>query len=159
MKVKRSMLFLALAAVLAFGAVPVFAADAHQHGAAATPTTLTLDQGKKWVTDAPLRKHMGEIRTLMAARIPAIHAGKLAVNDYRALGMAVEQNVAAIVAECKLAPEADAMLHLIVADLVAGADIMQGKAGGEPGDGAHKVVVAANNYGRYFDHKGWKPLG
>ena len=159
MKVRRSMLSLALAATLALGAVPVLAADAHQHGAAETPAKLALDQGKKWTTDAPLRKHMGEIRTLMAARIPAIHAGKLAVNDYHALGAAVEQNVAAIVAECKLPPEADAMLHLIVADLVAGADIMQGKASGKPGDGAHKVVVAANNYGRYFDHKGWKPLG
>jgi len=59
----------------------------------------------------------------------------------------------------KLPTDADAMLHLIVADLVAGADIMQGKAAGDPADGAHKVVTAANAYGRYFNDAGWKPLG
>jgi hypothetical protein len=51
------------------------------------------------------------------------------------------------------------MLHLVVADLLAGADVMQGKAKGQAAEGAHKVVVAANSYGRYFDHPGWKALG
>jgi hypothetical protein len=51
------------------------------------------------------------------------------------------------------------MLHLIVADLVAGADVMQGKTPGERAEGAHRVVTAVNAYGRYFNHAGWKPLG
>ena len=51
------------------------------------------------------------------------------------------------------------MLHLIVADLVAGADVMQGKVAGQPADGARQVVSAATAYGRYFDDAGWKPLG
>ena len=101
---------------------------------------------------------MGEIRALLAPQLGPIHAGRLPSADYQALGAAVEQKVAAIVAECKLPPDADAMLHLIVADLVAGADIMQGKTDGKPAEGAHKVVTAANAYGRYFDHAGWKPL-
>ena len=146
------------ALVFALGAsAPALAADTHAHGAAA-PSKLTLDHGKKWTTDAPLRQRMGEIRALLAPQLGPIHAGKLPSADYQALGAAVEQKVAAIVAECKLPPDADAMLHLIVADLVAGADIMQGKTDGKPADGAHKVVTAANAYGRYFDHAGWKPL-
>ena len=158
------------ALVFALGAsAPALAADTHAHGAAA-PSKLTLDHGKKWTTDAPLRQRMGEIRALLAPQLGPIHAGKLPSADYQALGAAVEQKVAAIVAECKLppdaerrmrlaqAPDADAMLHLIVADLVAGADIMQGKTDGKPAEGAHKVVTAANAYGRYFDHAGWKPL-
>jgi hypothetical protein len=162
MKLKRSIVTTALVAAFALGAgMPALAATAaHDHAqGAATPAKLRLNQGKKWTTDAPLRQRMGEIRMLMSDRIPAIHAGKLSAADYQALGVAVEQKVGAIVAECKLPPEADAMLHLIVADLVEGADIMQGKAAGKPADGAHKVVLAANAYGRYFDHKGWKPLG
>jgi len=163
----------AVAAVaLALGTAPAFAADAHSHAGAAPASTadthshaagvqakLALDHGKKWTTDAPLRQRMGEIRALMATELGPIHAGNLSPERYRQLGAAVEEKVAAIVAECKLPPEADAMLHLVVADLVAGADIMQGKAQGKPADGAHKVVTAANAYGRYFDHAGWKPLG
>ena len=146
------------ALVFALGAsAPALAADTHAHGAAA-PSKLTLDHGKKWTTDAPLRQRMGEIRALLAPQLGPIHAGRLPSADYQALGAAVEQKVAAIVAECKLPPDADAMLHLIVADLVAGADIMQGKTDGKPAEGAHKVVTAANAYGRYFDHAGWKPL-
>jgi hypothetical protein len=139
-------------------AAPAVVSDAHSHAAGA-PVKLALDHGRKWTTDAPLRQRMGEIRALMATELGPIHAGKLSPERYRQLGAAVEEKVAAIVAECKLPPEADAMLHLVVADLVAGADIMQGKAHGTPAEGAHKIVTAANAYGRYFDHAGWKPLG
>jgi hypothetical protein len=158
MKPHRTFAVTLAALVFALGAsAPALAADTHAHGAAA-PSKLTLDHGKKWTTDAPLRQRMGEIRALLAPQLGPIHAGKLPSADYQALGAAVEQKVAAIVAECKLPPDADAMLHLIVADLVAGADIMQGKTDGKPAEGAHKVVTAANAYGRYFDHAGWKPL-
>jgi hypothetical protein len=159
MKPHRMLTAALAAAFLVLGASQsVLAADAHSHAAGA-PAKLALDHGKKWATDAPLRQRMGEIRALMAAQIEPIHTGKLPSGEYAALGAAVEGKVAAIVAECKLPPEADAMLHLIVADLVAGADVMQGKAAGKPADGARKVVAAANAYGRYFDDTGWKPLG
>jgi hypothetical protein len=159
MQPNRMFITVIAAAALALGAsYPTFAADVHSHAAAA-PAKLALDHGRRWATDQPLRQYMGDIRALMAARLAPIHSGKLPAADYQALGAAVEQKVAAIVTDCKLPPDADAVLHLIVADLVAGADIMQGKASGTPAEGAHKVVTAANAYGRYFDHAGWKPLG
>ena len=160
MKLHRTTLAAALAAaIFALGASqPGLAADAHSHAADA-PAKLALDHGKKWATDAPLRQRMGEIRALMAPQIAPIHAGNVGPAEYAALGAAIEQKVAAIVAECKLPPAADAMLHLIVADLVAGADVMQGKTAGNPAEGAHQVVTAANAYGRYFNDTGWKPLG
>jgi hypothetical protein len=158
MKPRRTLTVVLAAALFALGASqPGLAADAHSHAAGA-PAKLALDHGKKWTTDAPLRQRMGEIRALMAAQIEPIHKGKLTPAEYAALGAAIEGKVASIVAECKLPPEADAMLHLIVADLVAGADVMQGKSAGMPADGAHKVVTAANAYGRYFNDAGWKPL-
>jgi len=159
MKTHRTLLATALVAAFALGAgAPAFAADPHQHAAGA-PTKLMLDHGKKWATDEPLRKGMDEIRALMVGKLDAIHKAKLTPAEYKALGAAVEQQVAGIVAQCKLAPEADAMLHLVVADLLAGTDVMQGKAKGQPAQGAHKVVTAANSYGRYFDHPGWKGVG
>ena len=139
---------------------PAFAApatDAHQH-AAATPTKLMLDHGKKWATDEPLRRNMSEIRAALAAKATAIHHGTLTADDYKALGSLVETHVANIVTECKLDPAADENLHLIVAELTTGADAMQGKSKATPAAGAAQTVGAVNQYGRYFQHPGWKPI-
>lgn len=158
MKTSPARFAAALAAVVAFGAVaPALAADSHQHAAGA-PATLSLDHGKKWATDAPLRKSMLEIRTALAAKQEGIHKGTLPPSDYKALGTAIEAQVATIVAECKLEPAADANLHVIVAELIAGADAMQGKSTTQPAKGAVQAVQAVNRYGEYFDHPGWKAL-
>ena len=160
MKFSRTLLAAAVAtAVFVLGAgTPALAADPHHDHAAGAPAKLTLDHGKKWATDAPLRKGMSEIRNAIAAKQEAIHKGTLAAADYKALGATVEAQVGTIVAECKLEPAADANLHLIVADLVAGADAMQGKSATKPATGAVHAVQAVNRYGQFFDHPGWKPL-
>ncbi len=146
-------------AAASLAAAPAVAADAHQHDDhAAHGAKLQLDNGRKWPSDAALRKSMSSLRAAFAGKIHAIHAGKLPPEGYRELGSRVEGAVADIVAECKLEPKADAMLHIVVADLIAGADVMQGKAAGNPMEGAHKAVMALNAYGRHFDHPDWKPL-
>lgn len=129
--------------------------DAHSgHG----PAKLSLDHGKRWPTDAPLRKSMKTLRTAFAERLHAIHKGDLSAAEYKILGEMTGKEIGNIVAQCKLVPEADAMLHLVIADMMAGADIMIGNANGKPRTGAHKVVSALNNYGRYFDHPRWADL-
>jgi hypothetical protein len=101
---------------------------------------------------------MNALRAAFAGRLAAIHAGTLAAGDYAALGATIESEVATIVAECKLEPKADAVLHVIVAELLAAADVLQGRAPGTPAAGAHRAVVALNDYGRYFDHPQWQAL-
>ncbi|MEW6098304.1 MAG: hypothetical protein AB1666_03865 [Pseudomonadota bacterium] len=59
---------------------------------------------------------------------------------------------------CKLPPEADAALHGILAQIAQGTDAMAGKSKTKPRDGALKVVAALDEYGRTFDHPGWKKL-
>jgi hypothetical protein len=149
----------ALVAALILAPAPFAFAQTHAHGHADGQPALMLDHGRQWPTDAPLRQHMNDIRATMAANLDRIEAGTLAKNDFAKLGATVEQKVGSIVNDCKLPPEADAQLHLIVADLIAGADVMQGKSAGEPAAGAHKVVTAVNAYAQYFDHAGFKPLG
>lgn len=128
----------------------------HDHGA---PATLTLNQGSKWPTDEPLRQGMGRVRAAMAQALPAIHADKAKPQHYRDLAGSVQKQVAYIVANCHLAPDADAMLHLVIAELMAGADAMQGNTKGvAPRSGAIQVVQALDDYGRYFNHPGWQPL-
>lgn len=158
MKNVRS-LSLAVGIIVAAGGAQ--AADAHRHDAhehASHPAKLQLNNGKKWQSDEALRSAMGTLRTEFAGKLHAIHTGKLSPDGYRELGGKVDGAVANIVAQCKLEPKADAMLHIVIADLVAGAEIMQGKAEGKPEAGAHKAAMALNAYGRHFDHPNWKPL-
>jgi hypothetical protein len=67
--------------------------------------------------------------------------------------------VAGIVQNCKLEPEADAQLHIVIAELMAGAEAMEGKVKGETRRaGAERVAKALNAYGEHFEHPGWKRL-
>src|SRR5689334_18104125 len=100
----------AAAAMAAALSAPALAQTAtHDHGAAA-PHKLTLNQGRKWATDEPLRAGMGRIRGLVAPQLRAAHGGKLTPAQYRELATQVESEVGGIVANCKLEPKADAML-------------------------------------------------
>jgi hypothetical protein len=139
---------------------PSFAAnEAHDHGHATTPVTLQLNAGKKWETDAPLRKAMGEIRQSMVSSLHAIHENKLSAKGYGALAKKVEHAVGDMVANCKLGTQADEQLHLIIVDLLAGAEHMSGKVNqAKRMDGAVKVIGALDNYGKYFDDPGFQPI-
>jgi hypothetical protein len=91
MNIHRTLLTAALLTTFAIGApasaapasaTPASAADAHQHAAAA-PTKLTLDHGKTWATDEPLRRDTSDVRTALVAKATAIqhrrrrHAGQV----------------------------------------------------------------------------------
>lgn len=135
------------------------ALDTHKHEPGASPSTLQLNNGKKWATDAPLRQGMENMRTAMATALPAIHANKQSNAQYKALAQKINSEVGGIVANCKLGPQADAQLHLIIADLLSGAETMQGKTKKTKRQtGALKVLDALENYDVYFDHPGWKPI-
>ncbi len=156
---KPAGIVVALAASLAFAAgaaEPIEHHHGHEPGHEAGQ--LQLDHGKKWPTDQALRTGMAAMRGELAAKLPAIHQGKLSAADYADLGKAIEARVGEVVSQCKLVPQADAMLHIVIADLVASADVMQGKAAGQPAAAAHQAVEALNAYGRYFDHPAWQPL-
>ena len=131
--------------------------DSHQHGAG--EAKLTLDNGKKWATDAPLRKGMGNIRTEMQASLNEIHEGKFPAARYTELAHKVSTEVGGIVAECKLEPKADAQLHLVIADLIQGVEAMEGKVKKvKRQSGAVKVLAALEKYGSYFDDPNWQAL-
>jgi hypothetical protein len=144
---------------LALAGNTLAATDQHAAGHAhEAPARLELAHGRQWATDAPLRRGMDALRAAFAGRLAAIHAGTLALGDYAALGAKIEGEVATIVAECQLEPKADAVLHVIVAELLAAADVLQGRAPGTPAADAHRAVTALNDYGRYFDHPQWQAL-
>jgi hypothetical protein len=152
-----------LVASLSIVTAPVTAWAQHEHedhsmhgGAGALVENLQLNAGRKWPTDASLRAGMAEIRAVFAADHPAIHAGTETDDAYAALASRIEQAVNRIVANCRLAPDADAQLHYVVGDLLQGVGLMRG---GDPAktrhDGAARVHGALNAYGRYFDDPQW----
>ena len=133
-------------------------AQSHGHDAGA-PTTMTLNEGRKWATDAALRDGMSRIRKLVEPQLAAAHAGKLSAAQYASLAAQVEAEVGGIVAKCKLAPEADAVLHVVVGEIGAGTDAMAGKTAHQrPAQGLVQIAKAVNDYAGHFDHPGFKPI-
>lgn len=127
--------------VAALGLAAPSAAPAQDHDGHAG--TLTLDHGARWSTDAPLRQGMEAMR---AAAVGA-PAGELAD--------VIDAQVAYIIENCRLPPEADANLHLVIEHLIEGADTLRLDDGER---GRAEVIAALNAYGAHFDHPGWRAL-
>lgn len=126
---------------------------AHHHDEA--PATLTLNDGKKWQTDAPLREGMTGIRDAIQVRVKRIHSGEMTKAEFEALGAAIDKHVASIFSSCKLPPAADQNLHVVLMDVMDGTKIL--KSGeGERLAGVVKIIRALERYGQHFDHAGWK---
>jgi len=142
--------------VLSLGAQGILAAEAsHDHGGAAA--SLHLNQGQKWATDAPLRQGMAHIGDAMDGAMRDIHEGTLTASQYAALAKNLQGEVEFIVGNCKLDAQADAQLHLVIADIASGVEAMQDKQEqSKRRDGAGKVTAALENYATYFSHPGWK---
>jgi hypothetical protein len=152
----RPVLGLAVLALVSAASAGAAENPAHQHEAPAH--AFQLDKGKKWQTDEPLRQAMAQIRDAVAANHEAIHANRATAAQYRALAAKVDDRLAYIVANCKLKPEADASLHVILTDMIAGSDQMKGADASKRRAGALKVIAGLDAYPKYFDHPGWRGL-
>ena len=146
-----------LVATLASGQAVLAAEEYHHHGeSSATTQKLELNAGKKWETDAALRQSMDDINQAMARALPLIHKKRFSDSDYATLATTINQKVGYAVEHCKLEAKADAMLHLVIGELMAGAEIMEGKTAATRHDGAVRVRNALESYGKYFQHPNWK---
>lgn len=155
---KTIIAILSAAALLGMGAKVALAQehnhDAHAHHAKESPQ-LTLNNGNKWETDDSVRQGMSGIREALSAELAAIHSGKATAEQYQAMARKTNDQIAFIVKNCKLEQKTDAMLHLVLADIIAGADAMAGKDIGEARKGAEKVASALQSYNTFFAHPGW----
>ena len=129
-------------------ALPAAANDhAHQAGTAATASAAT----QRWNTDAPLREGMGRIRHAVDALQHYEH-GHVGPGQAVQLAAGIERDVGFIVANCKLAPRADAALHPILGALMQGAQALKAKP-------TELVAIppmrsALHDYARQFDDPG-----
>lgn len=147
-------------AALAFGLAlsgPAFAATEHAHGGHGAATIeLTLDNGQKWPTDEALRRGMGEMRNAMETSLERIHAGQFTSTDYAALADRLQQQVDYVTANCKLPEEADAQLHIVLAEIIESIDTMRRET--DRSQGALKTIAALDAYAEHFDHPNWTAI-
>lgn len=149
-----------LALILLLPALPLAAAEpAHDHSAHGTDR-LELDHGRKWATDAPLREGMTTMRAALAAQLPAIHHDTLDAVGYERLAGTLGEAMQGIFAQCRLGPAADIQLHNLLVPMHAQIQTMGSAAAlAERRAAAIAVMGALGEYGRFFEHPGWEPLG
>lgn len=126
------------------------AADAHQHDD--MHSMLRLDDGQPWATDAPLVEGMERIRAAVAeaAAQSALDAAAAA-----ALARTVRDQVDFLIANCQLEPDADATLHVFIAQLLGAAAALEADPASP--EGLPQLQETLREYPRYFAHPGWLP--
>lgn len=111
----------AVAMLAALACAPLVHAQHHDH-AAAPPAVEAPAQ--RYAADAVLSEHMQGVRSAVEGLGHYEH-GHMGPAMAVQLAAQVEDHVRAIVANCKLAPEADAALHAIIVPLVQNAGALK----------------------------------
>jgi hypothetical protein len=123
----------------------------HQHASAPAQPDGAAPQ--IWETDAPLREGMRNIRaalnTLEAGRADGLSSGE--ADDFAAQ---IDKQVAFLIDNCKLQPQADAALHTIIADLAGAAHSL--KSDPAKLDAFASMHAALRRYARQFDDPEWR---
>lgn len=111
---------------------------------------LRLDHGRPWATDAPLVEGMERIRTALAQ---ASALPELDFESAAALAGTVRDQIKFLVANCRLEPDADATLHVIIAQLLNAAAALEADPASP--EGLPQMRRTLHEYPRYFAHPGW----
>jgi hypothetical protein len=110
---------------------------------------LTLNDGKKWETDATLRRGMARIAALVAPLAAKMEGERLDPIEAARVADDVRDEVNILISNCRLEPRADAALHVLIGDMLAGADILSQP---EPSiEGVRTISEALDLYPRYFE--------
>lgn len=146
-------------------ASPTFAAgtadhshDHHRHHdhASHDGTGMVLNQGERWATDAALREGMERVRATFVAALPAYKRGELSADAATDAAQAIDDHVAFLVENCRLEAEADAVLHVLLAELLQGSAAL--RQAPHSSEGLPRIHGALRDYPRYFDHPDWPPV-
>lgn len=118
---------------------------------------ISSGTSSKWQTDATLQQGMSNILQIMATSRTDIENQRLGAQGYLKIADAVDRNIASIVRDCKLEPEADNAFHnIVLADLMEGIKLMRTSSKVQMKRvGALGVLQSLRNYGKYFQHPDW----
>lgn len=156
MPIRNSIAALVLTSILSLPGGFAWAETAAQHDHPAAVTELTLNAGEKWKGDLNMIKGIDGIRHAVAARLEAVHQGTLPSAEYKTLAAGIQKEVDFMVENCKLEPDVDAQLHIVLGQVIDGIGELQD--GVEPRESVELIVHALNAYGEHFDHPDWQAL-
>lgn len=123
--------------------------EAHRAHDRPDELALTLNDGKKWETDATLRRGMARIAALVAPLASKMEEERLDPIEAARVADGVRDEVNILVSNCRLEPKADAALHVLIGEMLAGADILLQP---DPSmEGVRMISEALDLYPRYFE--------
>jgi hypothetical protein len=112
-----------------------------------------LPPGQLWATDEPLRTAMQRIRNAVEQAASAQEKTQLTSAQAQALAAVVEDNIAYMIANCKLEAKPDAALHALIGRMLSAAALLKNKSAFDAGVSQLHAVLA--DYRSSFDHPGW----
>lgn len=127
---------------------------AHEHDNNATAPVPP--DGERWATDEPLRASMLKIRAGVEETMPAYQSGALNANQAQSLGATVEESVTYMIQNCKLEPEPDAALHVLIGRMLTASEAMKKDPASQAG--LPQLMGVLHDYAATFDHPDWQPL-
>lgn len=140
----------ALVVIAAMAASPVVAQSAHDAHAAHAPAATPA---QRWTTDASLRDGMRRIRDAVDALQHYEH-GHMDALQAANTAATIEGAVNALIAGCKLKPDADAALHGLLVEFLAGAKAVRASQEA-PVDEIARMRDALARYPQLFDDAAW----
>jgi len=131
--------------------------DEHAHHAVDSDA-LTPPEGERWETDEALRSSMERLRATVEETLPAdaSASGTLDAATAQTVAQTVEREIAFMIENCKLPPEPDAALHVLIARMMSASNGL--KKTPPDADGLSELVQALDDYGTHFEHEGWAPI-
>lgn len=142
-------LWLSLALLLG---VPASSAFAQQHTHAAPAATTGTVPAQRYVTDATLRQQMREIHGEVLALAGHEHTGLTPELASRSADQ-ITGHVNTIIVNCRLPPDADAALHVIIGQLLQDASLLKKDPGSL--EAIPRMRHALEQYARQFDDPGF----
>ena len=121
----------------------------HSHGGSSNASEVKPD--KKFIADEALKERMNSILSAMQ-KLNKTGSASEKKKEVITTGGRVESVVQDIFKSCKLAPDADAAIHPILAEILEGANLLKK---GDEKNGHERIHKALLKYGDNFEHSGW----
>lgn len=115
---------------------------------------LTLNDGKKWKTDGPLRLGMQNIHKAVMNAEKSFSDKTLTQKDGEVLASQINKELIYLVNNCELEAKADASLHVLIGEMMQGIGELSkvpDSAGGFP-----RIHKTLEQYPQFFDHPDWE---
>ena len=150
-----SILAMATGVALGLATSSIQAAEpAHSHHGHSTASQILAPSGEKWPTDASLREGMTRIQDAVHKALPSTPTAPLTANQAAQLRETTDSAIVYMVDNCALEPEADAALHVLLAELIKGTDALSHAELREAG--LEYIVSALQRYSEAFDQPLWR---